>query len=276
MLELPEATTVARQLRETVLGHTVTKVIAGASPHRFAFFSGPPEGYPALLEGLTIDDAYPLTRLVELQLSDMRLTLGDGANLRYYPPGEPIPPKHQLMLELSDGAHLVATVQMYGTLEAFRAGTNDNFYYLVTMETPTPLSAEFDENYWASLLSAAAPKLTAKAFLATEQRIPGLGNGVLQDILFQARIHHKTKLSALSDSELENLFHCVKDTLKEMTNKGGRDTERDLFGNPGGYQTILSAKTAAQPCPLCLGAIIRQPYLGGNIYFCPHCQPLKG
>lgn len=276
MLELPEAVTVARQLGETVLGREIVEVAAGASPHRFAFFTGDPARYPFLLTGRTIEAAYPLARLVELSLEDMRLTLGDGANLRYLAPGEPVPKKHQLLLTLDDGAHLVCSVQMYGSLECFREGENDNFYYLVTREKPTPLTPEFDAAYWAALLSAASSKLTVKAFLATEQRIPGLGNGVLQDILYHAGIHPKSKLFALSDGELEVLFHSVKDTLREMTDLGGRDTERDLFGNPGGYRTRLSAKTATCPCPQCLGAVVRQSYLGGNIYFCPICQPLKG
>jgi formamidopyrimidine-DNA glycosylase len=43
--------------------------------------------------------------------------------------------------------------------------------------------------------------LSAKAFLATEQRIPGLGNGVLQDILFTAGIHPKRKMAAISEEE---------------------------------------------------------------------------
>ena len=275
MLELPEAQTIARQLGETVLGREIISVAAGASPHRFAFFTGDSADYPLLLTGRTIDAAYPLARLVELALGDYRLTLGDGANLRYLAPGAAVPKKHQLLLGLDDGSHLVCTVQMYGSLECFRDGENDNFYYLVTREKPTPLSEGFDADYWSSLLSSAGPSLTAKAFLATEQRIPGLGNGVLQDILFTARIHPKTKLSALTDGELDALFHRVKSVIADMAAKGGRDTEKDLFGNPGGYRTLLSAKTVKHPCPYCLGAIQRQAYLGGNIYFCPHCQPLK-
>ena len=39
MLELPEAMTLAKQLEETCLGKTVEKVVAGRSPHRFAFFT---------------------------------------------------------------------------------------------------------------------------------------------------------------------------------------------------------------------------------------------
>ncbi|KAA3404013.1 hypothetical protein F1904_12275, partial [Akkermansia muciniphila] len=45
-----------------------------------------------------------------------------------------------------------------------------------------------------------------------------------------------------------------------------------LYGNPGGYHSTLSQKTWKEPCPRCLGPITRQAYLGGNVYFCPHCQ----
>ena len=65
----------------------------------------------------------------------------------------------------------------------------------------------------------------------------------------------------------------VKNTLLQMAQQGGRNTEKDLFGANGGYHTILSNKTWQKPCPVCGGEIIRQTYLGGNIYFCPHCQP---
>ena len=73
---------------------------------------------------------------------------------------------------------------------------------------------------------------------------------------------------------MEVLFGSVKSTLKEMRDCGGRDTERDLFGKPGGYPTVLSSKTLALPCPVCGGGLKREAYLGGNIYFCPMCQAL--
>jgi len=46
-----------------------------------------------------------------------------------------------------------------------------------------------------------------KFLLATEQRIPGLGNGVLQDILFKAKIHPKRKVADLSEKNKCELFH---------------------------------------------------------------------
>lgn len=117
-------------------------------------------------------------------------------------------------------------------------------------------------------------KLSAKAFLATEQRIPGLGNGVLQDILYNAGIHPKRKIMKLSDKEIQALFHSVKNTLKEMAQKGGRDTEKDLFGRPGGYATKMSKNTLHQSCSRCGSVIKKETYLGGSIYYCEGCQPI--
>ncbi|NLG03655.1 MAG: endonuclease VIII, partial [Clostridia bacterium] len=46
------------------------------------------------------------------------------------------------------------------------------------------------------------------------------------------------------------------------------------FGQPGGYQTYLSKKTYDEPCTKCGYPIHRAAYLGGNVYFCEHCQQL--
>jgi formamidopyrimidine-DNA glycosylase len=137
---------------------------------------------------------------------------------------------------------------------------------------PTPLENDFDEKYFDGLFGGVKKSLSVKAFLATEQRIPGLGNGVLQDILFGARLNPKLKLEKLTDSQIKDMFDSVKTTLLNMTVNGGRDTERDLFGCSGGYKTILSNKTVNEPCRVCGDKIVREAYLGGNIYFCPTCQ----
>jgi formamidopyrimidine-DNA glycosylase len=115
-------------------------------------------------------------------------------------------------------------------------------------------------------------KLPLKAALATEQRIPGLGNGCLQDILWEARLHPRCKVNALSDAELQQLYISLKLTLREMTQAGGRSTEKDLFGQPGGYQVRLCAQTKGKPCPRCGSPIVKEAYLGGSVYTCPTCQ----
>lgn len=272
MLELPESQTLARQLRESILGKRIEKVKANSTPHGFAFYYGDPEGYNGLLAGKTVEDAHAFGGQMEITAQDARIVVNDGINMRLYPAGAKLPDKHQLFVELSDGSALVCTVQMYGGMLAFRADTYDNPYYRIAKEKPSPLSDAFDEAYFEKMLSSAKPSLSAKALLATEQRIPGLGNGVLQDILFRARIHPKTKLSSMTHAQKDRLFTTVTKTLREMTDKGGRDTEKDLFGQPGGYVCLLSKNTLDKPCPVCGGTLVRQAYLGGNIYFCPECQ----
>ena len=110
--------------------------------------------------------------------------------------------------------------------------------------------------------------------MATGQRIPGLGNGVLQDILFNAKMHPKRKAGTLSSADQQVLFDSAKDTLSEMTAKGGRDTENDLFGKPGAYKTKLSKNRAGQLCPVCRTLIEKEAYMGGSIYYCVGCQKI--
>lgn len=100
--------------------------------------------------------------------------------------------------------------------------------------------------------------MSAKGFLATGQRIPGPRNGVLQNILLNAGIHPKKKIHTLSDAQKLRLFDNVKATLAEMVEGGGRDTERDLLGNWGGYETKLSKNTVLSLCRNCGGAIKKE------------------
>lgn len=97
---------------------------------------------------------------------------------------------------------------------------------------------------------------------------------MLQDILFAAGIHPKRKIGTLSDAERDNLLSCIVSVLRDMTARGGRDTEKDLFGRPGGYRVKLSKNTLTSGCPRCGGQIVKETYLGGAVYDCPSCQPL--
>ncbi|MDR2930605.1 MAG: hypothetical protein LBV06_06865 [Propionibacteriaceae bacterium] len=278
MLEIPESATMAEQLTRHVGGGRIARVIAGLSPHGFAFYFGDPQAYDTALTGRRIDQARAIGGQVELMIDDMRLVFSDGVNIRAtrqgrLSDGHPLPKKHQLRLECEDGRGIVCTVQMYGCLAAFPDGMNDNPYYLVATNARSPLSDSFDRGHFDALVAQAKPTLSVKGLLATEQRIPGLGNGCLQDIAFNARVNPLAKLHDLTSDDLDRLFASVKTTLAAMTAAGGRDTEKDLYGAPGGYATQLSAKTVGRGCPICGGSITRKAYLGGNVYFCETCQP---
>ncbi len=272
MLELPESHVFSAQLNAVLAGRTIVSCLANSTPHGFAFYAGDPALYPLMLNGKKVLSVSPSGGLIEFDLSELALTLGDGVTPKYFAPGEKPPNKHQLLLAFDDGASLSCTIQMYGGMYAFMKDTYDNFYYRVTKKKPSPLTEAFDRAYFDGLFSSIKPTLSLKAFLATEQRIPGLGNGVLQDILFNARLSPKAKLNALTDAQKELLFTSIKRTLAAMTGEGGRDTEKDVFGSSGGYKTILSKNTWHYQCPRCGGVIVREAYMGGNVYYCADCQ----
>jgi len=273
VIEIPEAIVISDQLNQTVKGKKIINTVAASSPHKFAWFFGEPSEYHALLSGRTLEKAIPYSGRIEIEAQGARLHFGDGVNLRYYENGEKRPAKHQLLVELEDGSALVATVAMYGGIWCCKSGEfDDNIYCKAAKEAVPVLSDRFDYDYFLTLFDEKGVKMSAKAFLATEQRIPGLGNGVLQDILLNAKIHPKKKMNTVSDEQKRGLFDSVKSTLSEMTRLGGRDTEKDLFGNPGGYITKLSKNTALRLCRNCGGAVRKENYMGGSIYYCESCQ----
>ena len=168
-------------------------MVANHSPHKWAWFSGDPADYPQRLGGKRIRAAAGVGTHVELQADEMTLVI--GTPIHFHPAGEQPPAKHQLLLGFDDGSAISCTVQMWGALFCFPQGERGGLPdYWIAKEKPSPLTDAFDRAYFDHLFDAGTPELSAKAFLATEQRVSGLGNGVLQDILWTARIHPRRKM----------------------------------------------------------------------------------
>lgn len=303
MIEIPESNTIANQLNKTIKGKKIVSVITNYHPHKFAFFYNDPKGYNDLLKGKIIGGAnayggqisissveeskikndfnkYSDNNLNSLENrnkftdEEMIIVLGEDTLIKYID-GEEIPEKNQLLIKFEDSTAIVCSARMYAQLHVSLANNYKNEYFDIAVNKPSPLSDNFDFEYFENLISEVRPISSVKSFLATKQRIPGLGNGTLQDILFNAKINPKSKLKKLSKEDKINLFNSIKRTLFEMTDNGGRNTEKTLFGEYGDYEVILSSKTFKNPCPLCGDKIIKESYLGGTIYYCPTCQELK-
>lgn len=273
MVELPEAVVLTEQINNTLVGKRIIRATANNTPHSFAWYTGDPANYHNLLAGKTIRGAETFGDHIEIKADDMILHI--STPLRYHAVGEKLPKKHQLLLEFEDATAASSTIQMWGSIFCFREGDTGGIPDCYKSNNgPTPLFDSFDRTFFNSLFDEKTGRLSAKAFLATEQRIPGLGNGVLQDILWTAKIHPKRKMSSLSSEEIDGMYNSIKSVIKHMTVKGGRDTERDLFGCPGGYKTVLSKNTVDMPCPVCGTYIKKEAYMGGSIYYCEGCQRL--
>lgn len=183
MIELPETIVLANQINNTLVDKTITGVVVGASPHKFAWYSGGNREYREMLVGKKITSAnhgskYSCGGQVEIECEDSLLVI--STPIKYHPQGENPPEKHQLLLELGDGSSLSFTVQMWGCMLCYnkdKVNFPDGFK---TTKNPAPTDDAFTKSYFEKMMENEKPNLSVKALLATGQRMPGLGNGVLR------------------------------------------------------------------------------------------------
>lgn len=272
MIEIPEARVIAKDLRKMILGKRIVDLRFGNKPHKFAFFHGDKETYKEAVYNKAVTEIVDRSFYVEIVIEDYTLTMRDGTIIRYHDDFTSVPDNYQFLIEFEDDCYLSVTIAMYGFIGLFKTGTMDNEYYLKDINGISPLDDKFTLTYFKSLLDERTMKLSTKAFIATEQRFPGIGNGITQDILLNAQLHPKTKMKFLTEKEIEILYQKIISTINEMMEQNGRNTEKDIYGNKGNYLTKLSKNTYGKGCPKCSGEIIKENYLGGAIYYCSSCQ----
>ena len=208
MIEYPEALVLSRQLKQKCINQAILDVEVNAFSHKMAWFNAEPQVFRDILIGSKFKDCIAYRSFVELRGVDCHLVFHEGIQLRDVK-AVPSDVKHQLKLVFADHI-LLASIKMYGGIYCFKDAF-DNEYCDRALSVPGLLDDGFDRAYWCTLIEQSSKKLSLKAFLATEQRIPGLGNGLVQDILFKAKLHPKRKLETLSQSELEALFIVLKE-----------------------------------------------------------------
>jgi formamidopyrimidine-DNA glycosylase len=275
MFELPEFTTLARQVNETLQGKTIQDASLGNSPHKFVWYNRTPEEYAALARGKSVGKTYVRGRwmFVPLEPGYIQLFGECGGRILYHPSSAGLPKKYHLWIQFEDGSFLTATTQMWGAYELYNAGDELQREYVRGM-LPTPVDPEFTFAYFDTLVEkvSSPKKRSVKSLLTQEQTIPGLGNAIAQDIMFRARLHPRHDLAELDAEQRLALYSAIMDTVQQVIELGGRSDEVDLFGNPGGYVRLMDASAAGSPCPNCGTIVEKIAYLGGACYLCPNCQ----
>jgi formamidopyrimidine-DNA glycosylase len=275
MFELPEFVTLARQMNDTLQGKTVERGQLGNSPHKFVWYNRSHEEFERLTAGKAVGQARVRGKWLFLSLEPgYVLLLGEcGGKVLVHPPSSKLPKKYHLYITFEDDSFLTATTQMWGAMELYEAGEEQNRQYVKGMRT-TPVEPEFTLDYFSALVDGLleGPKRSAKSLLTQEQLIPGLGNAIAQDILFQARLDPRHPLTDLSTAQRKALYDAIVTTTGEVIAQGGRYDEYDLYNNQGGYIRIMDKNALGHPCPECGGQVEKIQYLGGTCYFCPNCQ----
>ena len=123
--------------------------------------------------------------------------------------GAPFTPrKHDyLALRMSNGAVLVLEdKRLFGRVR-FHAGPELPEWW--TVIAPAVTSAEFTREVMAQFL-ARRRRTVIKAALLMQERFPGVGNWMADEILWRARIHPATPCGTLQDEEIARVFRAVR------------------------------------------------------------------
>lgn len=275
MFEIPEYTTLARQMNETLVGKTIQRGTLGNSPHKFVWYNRTHDEFEELTRGKLVGPARVHGRWLTLDVEPgYRLLLGEcGGRILYHTQGTSLPSKYHLFLVFNDETALTIMTAMWGAMELYEAGWEQERQYIKGMR-PTPVEPKFTFGYFTTLIDELLQggKRSVKSLLTQDQLIPGLGNAIAQDIMFNARLHPRHSLADLTPDQRKNLYKAILDTIEAAVSKGGRNDETDLFGQPGGYIRLMDSHAAGKPCPNCGKTVEKMQYLGGACYFCPQCQ----
>ncbi|MFN0028663.1 MAG: Fpg/Nei family DNA glycosylase [Acidimicrobiales bacterium] len=112
----------------------------------------------------------------------------------------------------------------------------------------------------ASVFSAllAASRRPLKAVLLDQSRLAGLGNLLVDEILWRARLSPTRPASGLDQASCTRLHRTVRTTLAALDELGGSHTGK-----------LFSARSPGGCCPRC-GAALRREQVGGRTTFwCP-------
>jgi formamidopyrimidine-DNA glycosylase len=278
VFELPEVVTLAKQINGTLVGKVIRSGSLGNAPHKFVWYNRSHDEFETLTRARTIGEAYARAKWLFIPLEPgYVLLLGEcGGRVLFHSPGSTVPKKFHLHIVFEDDSFFTATTQMWGAIELYEQGEENDRKYLKGMRA-IPTEPGFTFEYFDGLLRdlGQEEKRSAKGLLTQDQLIPGLGNAIAQDILFRARIHPRFPIVDLTPDQTRVLFDAIVDTITVVMERGGRYDEYDLHNNRGGYVRIMDKNAVGRPCPDCGTAIERIQYLGGACYLCPACQRMN-
>ncbi|HEY3342121.1 MAG TPA: hypothetical protein VGK81_08895, partial [Anaerolineae bacterium] len=238
MIEYPEAVTIARQITERLNGKRIVAGVRGNTPHKFAFYSGTAEEYARLLPGKQVGPAEPHGSLIKVSIDPGYVLVlgGGGERILFHASGARLPKRHQLLLQFEDDTSLTVSVQGWGFAQLWPCEMVADKLHGDQGKLP-PLSDEFTYDYFCGLfdqLEAGDPR-AIKFFVISKPGVLGVGNGYLQDILFRAKLHPRRRAVEIMKRERRALYKAIRSIIQQAVDAGGRDTEHDLFDQPGCY-----------------------------------------
>lgn len=290
MPELPEVETIARQLRELVVGrriacfesfwHRVTEPVPAAH-------------FATRLAGREIIGVGRRGKFVVLELDGgeaLIVSLRMTGKLLFREPGAPDDTFVRAVIAFADGAALrFSDTRKFGRMAIVDRTdlADDNRRGASPPENPPrarlplhrvlgiePLTRRFTTRWLRDFLQLRA-RSAIKPLLLEQRGIAGVGNIYAIEALWRARIHPLRVAGSLRADEVVRLREALRFVLRKGIRLGGasRRDYLDARGAEGRMQREFQVyDRAGAPCPRCGRAIVRTVVGGRGTFHCPRCQ----
>lgn len=139
----------------------------------------------------------------------------------YHADATTLPAKFHLHLHFDDDTHLTAMTQMWGAMELYAAGEEQERVYIKDMR-PTPVDAAFSLAYFNGLVDTTPARGTQRQKVADAGSTdPRSGTAIAQDIMFRAWLHPRHPIGTLTPTVCQALHAAIVDTVQSAIAQGG-------------------------------------------------------
>jgi formamidopyrimidine-DNA glycosylase len=282
MPELPEVETVARGLRQTIVGRRILSVRLGKTD-----FIDDPAALEQHLPGRQIEAVERYGKFMLLRLSPvievgtaaangdaapaaLLVHLGMTGQIAPNPAARPLEKHTHACFLLDDNRELRYTdARRFGRIAYLSAGPLAE-ELLSFGADPLEISVE------AFVKQTRTRRARIKALLLDQSFLRGVGNIYADESLWRAKIHPARLGASLKKRQVATLHRVLREILeKAIVLRGSSISDfLDAEGQPGEYQRHHRAYgREGKGCYRC-GALIRRAIVAGrSSYFCPECQP---
>lgn len=302
MPELPEVTTIVNQLKESLVGKTITKVDIRL-PKMFA-------GSTSQVLGSRITDVRRRGKMIIIKLDNgknlvvhLKMTGqliygqgsgGDMGEMITFPDpipfaGTSLPGKTTHVIfrlkdpiaslqgdkksSLQNNSYLFFNdMRQFGWIKIL---TDEELNEVSEKHGPEALNGEFTVEYLTKICSNWGRPI--KLLLLEQSKIAGIGNIYANEALWYAEISPMKRGREIPKEKIEDLHKAIQEVLelgiKYHGSSAGDEAYVDVYGKAGEMQnhTIVYQKAGSE-CPRCHHKIVRSTIGGRGTFFCPKCQ----
>ncbi|MFZ1242627.1 MAG: bifunctional DNA-formamidopyrimidine glycosylase/DNA-(apurinic or apyrimidinic site) lyase [Candidatus Saccharimonas sp.] len=288
MPELPEVETIRRGLNDLLVGKKITSVSCIDSPKSFP---NDPEKVRQFVNGahviavrrrakvLFIDLDTHYTLMVHLKMTGQLVFVGTNRWGGGHPSDSlvgALPDRFtRVIISFDDTSQLFFNdLRKFGWMKLLPTAEIPTLPFMQRVG-PEPLDSSLTSRQFIERVRR-HNNTCIKAAILNQAVIAGVGNIYADESLWAAYIHPATRVSKLSDEQLQKLLHCIQKVMQLSIDNGGSTDKNyvDAEGRKGNYLSFANVfRREGLACKRHPGVLVEKIRVAGRgTHICPVCQ----